>query len=197
MIRIAILASGSGSNAEAIIKHFESIDDIEVALVMSNRSKAFVLQRAANHNIPARAFSRSEFESSEAFLAVLSRHEIDYIVLAGFLLLVPSFLIAAFPDRIINIHPALLPQYGGKGMYGMHVHQAVFDNKEAESGMTIHLVNEKYDEGKILFQDKVRLLPGDTPDVIAGRVLELEHRHYPVQIEKYIRNHSLGSSKLS
>ncbi|MBT8234548.1 MAG: phosphoribosylglycinamide formyltransferase [Saprospiraceae bacterium] len=185
---IAIFASGSGSNAEKIIAHFDKHDNIQVSLIISNNKDAFVLQRGKNHNIQTQVFSKKEFHSQDKILACLKSHEIDFIILAGFLLLIPQKMTIEFKDRIINIHPALLPKYGGKGMYGHHVHQAVFDNFEKKSGMTIHLVNEKYDEGKILFQDKVELLSTDTPDIIGKKVLALEHKHFAPVVEKYITN---------
>jgi len=190
VLKIAIFASGSGSNAEAIIQHFKSHTLIEVALIVSNKENAFVLERAKKHNISSIYISNVEFKSGNSVLEKLQNHNIDFIVLAGFLLLIPSVLTKHYTNKILNIHPALLPLYGGKGMYGHHVHQAVFDNFEKESGMTIHLVNEKYDEGKILHQSKVSLGSTDTPDVIATKVLALEHAFYPKIIEKYITNFS-------
>ena len=190
MIKIAILASGGGSNAEAIIQHFKNHTSIEVALILSNKENAFVLERAKKHNIRNIFVPNADFKSGELVLEEFQNHNIDYIVLAGFLLLIPSILTQQYPNKILNIHPALLPKYGGKGMYGHYVHQAVFDNFEKETGMTIHLVNEKYDEGKILHQSKVSLESIDTPDVIATKVLALEHAFYPKIIEKYITNFS-------
>ena len=184
--RVAIFASGGGSNAEAIINHFRDSDSVEISLIVSNNAKAFVLERANKHNIPAHLINKKNFINSYDLLDVLQEHKIDFIVLAGFLLLIPNYLIQAYPDRIVNIHPALLPKYGGKGMYGHHVHQAVFDNFEKESGITIHLVNEKYDEGEILFQQQIPLQLTDTPDIIASKVLELEHTHFPQVIERTI-----------
>lgn len=190
--RIAIFASGGGSNAEQIIRHFKENEEIEVSLILSNRKSAFVLERAKNHNIPGITFSKSELNQTTKILEILNTYKIDFIVLAGFLLLLPRDLIKAYPDRIVNIHPALLPAYGGKGMYGKHVHQAVFDNYEKESGITIHLVNENYDEGKQLFQKSVALDSTDTPSEIAKKVLALEHQYFPMvierEIEKYLGN---------
>lgn len=185
-VRLAILASGGGSNAEKIIEYFNESPDIEVALIVSNRKKAYVLERAFNHNIPFESFSKSDFEESDSIIECFEKHRIDYIILAGFLLLVPPKLIQKFPKRIINIHPALLPKYGGKGMYGQHVHQAVFDNEESETGMSIHFVNEHFDEGKIIAQFKTSLQPNDTPEIIAKKVLSLEHRYYAPVIEKVV-----------
>ena len=186
MIRLAIFASGGGSNAEAIIQYFKDHDSISVDLIVSNRETAYVLQRAEDHAIPSALITKRQFSDKNHVLDILKDNSIDYIILAGFLLLIPKYLIETFPDRILNIHPALLPKYGGKGMYGHHVHKAVHDNKEKESGMTIHLVDEHYDEGKILFQATTALEASDGPDMIAAKVLKLEHRHYPEQIEKLI-----------
>ena len=183
---IAIFASGSGSNAESIINYFSKKTDIDVTLIVSNKSDAYVLTRAKNHNLDTLILDKAHFNSDKKMLDNLSKYNIDFIVLAGFLWLVPAYLVKAFPHRIINIHPALLPDYGGKGMYGKRVHQAVFDNNERTSGMTIHYVDEHYDEGHIIFQEKVELQASDTPDIIAQKVLELEHRHYARIIESII-----------
>ncbi len=183
---IAIFASGSGSNAESIINYFSKKTDIDVSLIVSNKSDAYVLTRAKNHNLDTLILDKAHFNSDKKMLDNLSKYNIDFIVLAGFLWLVPAYLVKAFPHRIINIHPALLPDYGGKGMYGKRVHQAVFDNNERTSGMTIHYVDEHYDEGHIIFQEKVELQASDTPDIIAQKVLELEHRHYARIIESII-----------
>ena len=188
MKKIAIFASGGGSNAESIINYFKGHSSVEVALIVSNKEKAFVLERAKIHNIPSIYICNNDFKSGVIVLEKLGDHNINFIILAGFLLLIPKILTQNFPNRILNIHPALLPSYGGKGMYGQHVHQAVFNNFEKESGLTIHLVNEKYDEGEILFQAKVDLEVTDTPDIIAKKVLTLEHMHYPEVINDYILN---------
>ncbi len=190
MQKIAIFASGGGSNAEAIFKYFESHKEIKVQLVLSNRKDAYVLERAENYSINNLSITKDQFYNSSIVQEALTDNAIDYIILAGFLLLIPNYLVQLYPDKVLNIHPALLPKYGGKGMYGHHVHQAVFDNFEKESGMTIHLVNDKYDDGKVLFQAKTTLAPTDTPSRIAEKVLKLEHMHYPEQIEKYIRSQS-------
>lgn len=183
---MAIFASGGGSNAEQIIRFFKDHDSISVDLIVSNKRDAKVLRRAENHSIPSLIIRKKQLSDSTDLLVSLEVFGITHIVLAGFLLLIPHQLIKAFPDRILNIHPALLPKYGGKGMYGMHVHKAVFDNSDSYSGMTIHLVNEEYDEGRILFQKKVMLKAADTPDDIARRVLSAEHRHYSEVIESYV-----------
>lgn len=186
MINLAIFASGGGSNAESIIQYFKEIEDVNVSLILSNKKDAYVHERALSHNIPSFTFPYKSFKAGDDILKVLNEFKVDYIILAGFLLLISKPLTDKYSNRILNIHPALLPAYGGKGMYGHHVHQAVFDNYEKQSGMTIHLVNEKYDEGEILFQQSVDLLPTDTPDLIGKKVLALEHQYYPEVIHQYI-----------
>ena len=184
--RIAILASGSGSNAEEIIRYFKNHEHISVALVLSNNPDAFVLERAANHHLPTRVFNRLEYRESTVVLDWMLEKRITHIVLAGFLWLIPDYLVKAYPDRIINIHPALLPLHGGKGMYGMKVHEAVKDSGAVETGITIHIVNEKYDEGKIIFQASCSLKPDSTTEMIAEQVHALEYEHYPKVIENWI-----------
>jgi len=181
--RLAIFASGGGSNAEEIIKHFSHSDKGDVALIVSNKSKAFVLERAKNHEINSIVIPRNFETDKDVLENALETSKIDFIILAGFLLKIPAWLIEKFPNRIVNIHPALLPKYGGKGMYGKHVHQAVFDNNEIESGITIHFVNGQYDEGQIIFQESVQLHSLDTPIKIAEKVLTLEHQHFAKTIE--------------
>lgn len=189
MKRIAIFASGNGSNAENIINHFRSKQTAEVVLILTNNKKAFVKVRAERLRIPCITFTSAELKETDAILNRLNEFRIDYIVLAGFLLLIPASIIQTYPKKIINIHPALLPKYGGKGMYGDFVHQAVYHAQEKISGITIHYVNEYYDEGTIIFQTSCSLLPADTPEIIAQKVHELEYKHYPAEIEKII-NHS-------
>ncbi len=184
--RIAIFASGSGSNAEKIIRHFTGHPTIEVAIVLSNKPDAYVLERAKKFSIPSQVFNREEFRDP-SFTDVLHKHRITHIVLAGFLWLIPDYLVKNYPDRIINIHPALLPKYGGKGMYGAKVHEAVKLAGETETGITIHLVNEHYDEGAILFQASCPIGPAYSPDEIANCVHALEYKHYPDVIEKWIK----------
>ncbi len=183
MIKIAIFASGSGTNAENIIKHFQNHSKISVAAVLSNRKNAKVLERAKNLNIPHRYFSKSAFLETENVVDYLKENA-DFIVLAGFLLKVPENILKAFPNKIINIHPALLPKFGGKGMYGMHVHNAVKAQNETETGITIHYVNENYDEGAIIFQASTAVLTSDTPDAIAANIHQLEQKHFPKVIEE-------------
>ncbi|HSZ24917.1 MAG TPA: phosphoribosylglycinamide formyltransferase [Cytophagaceae bacterium] len=184
--KVAVFCSGSGSNAEKIIEYFQLHKEIQVAVLMANRPDAFALERAKKNNIPTWVFNRNDFYHSDKVLEELKRREIDWIVLAGFLWLIPENLVQHFPNRIINIHPALLPKFGGKGMYGMHVHEAVVANKEKESGITIHYVNSQYDEGNIIFQASCVVNPTDSPEEVAKKVQVLEHRHFPQVIEKII-----------
>jgi phosphoribosylglycinamide formyltransferase 1 len=179
MKNIAIFASGSGSNAENIIKYFENNAEINVCLILTNNPTAGVLERSHRLSVPAIVFNKAIFKDEKYILETLSNHQIGNIILAGFLWLVPAYLIQAFPDKIINVHPALLPKYGGKGMWGHYVHEAVVANKEAETGITIHLVNEKYDEGRILFQAKCEVIPSDTPEDVANKIHVLEFEHFP------------------
>lgn len=183
MLNIAIFASGGGSNAEAIIEYLKNHSDLSVRLIVSNRKNAGVLDRAVNHGIETLVIDRKDFYENKNVTSKLATSQIDIVVLAGFLWLIPKYLIECFPNKVINIHPALLPKYGGKGMYGHHVHQAVFDNKEKESGVTIHYVNEHYDEGNMILQARCPLLPTDQPKDIARKVLSLEHQVYPVAVE--------------
>jgi len=187
MIRIAIFASGSGTNAQRISEYFaEKQGSITVALILSNNSSAYVLERARNLGVPGIVFTRTEFYETSRIPDILKENSIDYIVLAGFLWLIPDPILTAYPGRILNIHPALLPSYGGKGMYGMKVHEAVIASRDKESGITIHLVNQKYDEGKILFQAKCVIEESDTPESLAGKIHELEYKYFPEVIEGYI-----------
>lgn len=181
--RIAIFASGSGTNAEAIIKHFKGHPIIKVELVLTNNPNAFVLERAKKFAIPTKVFSRGEFDN---VVTDLREYRITHIVLAGFLWLIPASLIKSYPNKIINIHPALLPKFGGKGMYGMKIHELVRTLNETETGITIHLINDKYDEGPILYQGRCDVSSTDSPQEIAYKVHQLEYAHYPLIIEKWI-----------
>ncbi|RLK03311.1 formyltetrahydrofolate-dependent phosphoribosylglycinamide formyltransferase [Tenacibaculum discolor] len=185
MKRIVIFASGSGSNAENIIKYFNSTKTAIVTHVLSNNQHAKVFDRCEKLNIDASLFDRESFSKNDTVLNFLLA-EADIIVLAGFLWRIPSKIVDAFPNKIINIHPALLPKYGGKGMYGMNVHNAVKENNETETGITIHYVNENYDEGAIIFQAKTPISSEDTPETIAQKVHELEYEHFPKIIEEVI-----------
>ena len=183
---IAILASGAGSNAQKILEHFSDRMDITVRLIVSNKQEAGVLNIAKAASIDTFVVTRDSFYSSTDLLVELDKRNIDFIVLAGFLWLIPPYLIQHYPDRIINIHPALLPKYGGKGMYGHFVHEAVHLAKENYSGITIHYVNEKYDEGSIVFQEGCEILPSDQPEDIAKKVQILEHLYYPTVIDQLV-----------
>ncbi len=185
--RIAIFASGSGSNAQKIMEHFKDHEAAEVSLVLSNNPQAYVLQRAENFEIPSHVVDRFEFTRTGNVVSLLKKMEIDLIVLAGFLWLVPQNLLDAFPNKIINIHPALLPRYGGKGMYGNYVHEAVYANKEKESGITIHFVNERFDEGEIIHQARFKIEDGDDVEMIRFKGQQLEHHHYPKVIEALVK----------
>jgi len=180
---IAIFASGRGSNAQAIIDYFKDNVTIKVALIVTNNKNAGVIQIAKDNRIPFDIISPAELKEEETILDLLDVYQIDLIVLAGFLLLIPAYLVKAYPNKIINIHPALLPKYGGKGMYGMKVHEAVTANKETETGITIHYVNEKYDEGEYIAQFRCQVEPSDSAESIASKVHHLEHEHYPKLIE--------------
>ncbi len=191
MKNIAIFASGSGTNAETIIKYFDNNKNISVSRIFCNKENAYVLTRAKNLTIPTLVFNKKIFYDSDIILNQLKNDKTDLIVLAGFLWLVPDNILKKYKNRIINIHPALLPKYGGKGMYGSKVHEAVVNAKEKESGITIHLVNEVYDDGKIIFQGKCIVEQSDTPDSLAAKIHKLEHKHYPQVIEQILTEESL------
>ncbi len=185
--KLAIFASGAGSNAQKIIDHFKNNPVINISLIVCNKPDAGVIRLAANENIPVLLIEKEKFFRGDAYIPELKQAGIDFIVLAGFLWKVPDALIAAYPDKIINIHPALLPKYGGKGMYGMNVHQAVINNKETESGITIHYVNQYYDEGKIIFQASCPVAETDTPESLASKIHQLEYQHFPIVIENLLK----------
>ena len=186
MKRIVIFASGSGSNAENIIKYFQKTNLAEVTLVLSNKNDAKVLDRAEKLSVFSKSFTKSEFIDSAKITTILKKESPDLIVLAGFLLKFPEFILKEFPNKVINIHPALLPKYGGKGMYGMLVHESVVKNKESESGITIHYVNENYDEGAIIFQKSFQLSENDTSESVAHKIHELEYEFLPKVIEEIL-----------
>ena len=179
MKRIVIFASGSGTNAENLIGFFQNNDNVEVIQVLSNNPHAKVLDRAKILNVSALSFNRIAFSKSNHILEILKNHKPDLIILAGFLWKFPKFILNEFPNKVINIHPALLPKFGGKGMYGMHVHNAVIENKESKSGITIHYVNEQYDEGAVIFQAKFDVLSTDSAENVAEKVHLLEMKHFP------------------
>jgi formyltetrahydrofolate-dependent phosphoribosylglycinamide formyltransferase len=184
--RLAIFASGAGSNAQKIIEQFKTNEKVLVSLIVSNKTGAGVLKIAERENIPSLILDKEKFFRGNAYVDELREQGIDFIILAGFLWKIPSALIKVFPNKIINIHPALLPKYGGKGMYGHHVHEAVIGNKEKESGITIHYVDELYDHGSIIFQAKCAVEENDTAESLAAKIHLLEHANYPVVIERLI-----------
>lgn len=186
MNKIAIFASGSGTNAENIINHFKQKDFAKVVLVLSENKDAFVLERAHKLNVPAVNFSIEDLKSGK-ILDLLIKYSVDFIVLAGFLKLFPASIIDKYPQKIVNIHPALLPKFGGKGMYGLRVHKAVIESGDKESGITIHYVNNNYDEGNIIFQAKCPVFIDDTPDILAQRIHKLEYEYFPKMIESLLK----------
>lgn len=188
--RLAIFASGSGSNAEKIAEHFANHSEIEVSLILSNNPQAGVIARARRLHIPVILFDRKTFYETHKVVEILQNEHIDLVVLAGFMMLIPETMVHAFPNKIVNIHPALLPKYGGKGMYGHFVHEAVVSAQEPESGISIHYVNERYDEGDIIFQATCPVTPTDTPEDVAAKVQILEHKHYPEVVEKLLQTHN-------
>ncbi|PTX60593.1 formyltetrahydrofolate-dependent phosphoribosylglycinamide formyltransferase [Kordia periserrulae] len=188
MKRIAIFASGSGTNAENIIRYFQERNTASVVQILTNNQHAKVLDRAKNHKISGLSFNRTALYHSNDVLNLLKSAHVDLIVLAGFLWKFPAHILAAFPNKVVNIHPALLPKYGGKGMYGAHVHNAVIENNEKESGITIHYVNEHYDEGAIIFQAKTAITSEDTPETLAQKIHQLEYKHFPEVIENILTN---------
>lgn len=188
MNKIAIFASGNGSNAENIFNYFRTNKRIEVSLVLTNKANAFVLERAKKLGVKSLCFTKQDFEKTDKIVQFLTENDINLVVLAGFLLKIPQNLIKAFPNKIINIHPALLPKYGGKGMYGNKVFQSVIEAKEQESGITIHYVNEHYDEGKIIFQAKCKIENNDNFKDLAKKTHALEYAYFPKIIEHVIKN---------
>lgn len=184
--KIVVFASGSGSNAEQIIQHFANQPNIRVVKIYVNNPDAFVIERAKRHQIESKVFDRSYFLSHQGLILDLAQENPDLIVLAGFLWKIPETIVKAYPNKIVNIHPALLPKFGGKGMFGMHVHRAVIATGESESGITIHYVNENYDEGAIIMQAKVSVASSETPESLAQKIHKLEHQHFPATIEKIL-----------
>lgn len=193
--RIAIFASGTGTNADKIMTHFSDLPGSDVVLILSNRPDAGVLQYAEKHGVATLVFDRPTFYQSESVLEALQAAQVDWVVLAGFLWLVPEYLIHAYPKRIINIHPALLPDFGGKGMFGSHVHEAVAKAGIEQTGITIHYVNAKYDDGAIIFQATCVIEKGDQPNDIAAKVHKLEHRYFPKVLENLIRQSEYDPKK--
>jgi phosphoribosylglycinamide formyltransferase-1 len=186
MAHLALFASGNGSNVQRIADYFRGHPDVSIDLVLSNNPQAYVLERSQKLNIPSLVFSRKDFYETNYILDILLARNITHIILAGFLWLIPENILKTFQGKIINIHPALLPGYGGKGMYGTRVHQAVINSGATSSGITIHYVNETYDEGQIIFQSRCPVVPEDTPETLAGKIHQLEYRYYPEIIEQIV-----------
>lgn len=191
MVNIAIFVSGSGSNCENIIRYFQTNGQVNIALVVSNRADAYALTRAKNLNVPSVVLPKADFNNEEKVLKLMADHRIDFIVLAGFLLMIPDWLIAAYQRRMINLHPALLPKFGGIGMYGHHVHEAVCKANETETGMTVHWVSNVCDGGEIIAQFRTPITPDDTPDDIADKEHILEMEHFPQVIETVLKQEGL------
>lgn len=188
-VKIAILGSGNGTNAQQITEYFQkSGGPVVVDCILYNRRDAYIAQRAAHLGVESLYVPSSEFRQGDTVKRYLAQRGVDYVVLAGFLLLVPTSILDAYPNRIVNIHPALLPKYGGKGMYGHHVHEAVVANHETETGITIHVVDSHYDHGTTLFQARCRVEPNDTPDDVAAKIHLLEKEHFPRVIDEWIRS---------
>ncbi len=183
---IAIFASGAGTNAQKIIDHFKGSSLARVSLIVSNKAEAGIFKIAEREQIPAVLIDKEQFFRGDTYVKLLQENNIDLVVLAGFLWKVPVNIVQAFPGRIINIHPALLPKYGGKGMYGHFVHEAVLAAGDAESGITIHYVNEQYDDGGVILQERCAVSPGDTPETLAKKVQALEHRWFPLIVERLL-----------
>lgn len=188
MKNISIFASGSGTNAQNIIEYFKEDLSIRISRIYSNKENAFVLTRAKNFSIPTFTFDRNDFYNTDKILNQLQNDQTDLIVLAGFLWLIPTNILKSYPNRIVNIHPALLPNYGGKGMYGSFVHEAVINAHDKESGISIHYVNEKYDEGELIFQAKCKVEKNDTPDSLAAKIHALEYKYFPQVIKEVLSN---------
>jgi phosphoribosylglycinamide formyltransferase 1 len=186
MVKIAVFASGNGTNAQRIIEYFRENPKVRVDIVLTNNPHACVLERARNLEIPSVVFTREELEKTGKVLGILKERKIGFIVLAGFLWLVPNSILADFPGRVVNIHPALLPKYGGRGMYGMRVHEAVIKSGDPVTGISIHFVNSVYDEGEIIFRAECPVEPSDTPETLARKVHQLEYDYYPIVIEALV-----------
>lgn len=183
---LAIFASGSGTNAEAILSYLRERNTAEVSLIVTNKAEAGVNEVAKKFNVPVLVMNKEQMNDAEFLLGELKKYSVDWIILAGFLLMIPAFLVKAFENKMVNIHPALLPKFGGKGMYGKRVHQAVLDAKEQQSGISIHYVTEEYDEGKIIFQTETNVERDETIESLEKKIHQLEHQHYPIIIEKLI-----------
>ena len=189
--KLAIFASGSGSNAENICNYFANHSDVKVVLICTNNLDAFIVKRAKKLNIPVTFITKTELDNFDALHKTLQNTKVDFIILAGFLLKLPSIMVKKYPNRILNIHPSLLPKYGGKGMYGNNVHKAVLANKETESGISIHFVNQNYDEGKLILQVKCSVSSNETLETLAAKIHQLEREYFPFAVEKVLKNKQL------
>jgi len=189
--KLAIFASGSGSNAENICSYFENYTDIEVVFICTNKRDSFIVKRAEKLNVPVIFITKTELNSFDNLHKKLKNDEVDVIILAGFLLKLPAIMVEKYPNRILNIHPSLLPKYGGRGMYGDNVHKAVLENKETESGISIHFVNQNYDEGKLILQEKCSISENETLETLAAKIHQLEQKYFPIAIERTLKNQQL------
>jgi phosphoribosylglycinamide formyltransferase-1 len=189
--KLAIFASGSGSNAQNICNYFTNHPDVEVVLICTNKLNSFVVKRAKKLNIPVTFITKTELNNFDNLHKKLQKNKVNFIILAGFLLKLPTVMVKKYPNRILNIHPSLLPKYGGKGMYGNNVHKAVLENKETESGISIHFVNQNYDEGKLLLQEKCSVSTNETLETLTAKIHQLEQNYFPLTIEKALKNQNL------
>ena len=189
--KLAIFASGSGSNAQNVCRYFKNHPDVEVVLICTNKPDAFIVKRAKKLNIPVTFITKTELNNFDSLHKTLQNTKVDFIILAGFLLKLPTIMVKKYQNRILNIHPSLLPKYGGKGMYGNNVYKAVLENKEIESGISIHFVNKNYDEGKLILQEKCFVSENETLDTLAAKIHQLEQKHFPFTIEKVLKNQKL------
>ena len=189
--KLAIFASGSGSNAENICKYFEKHSSISVVLICTNKPNAFIVKRAKKLNIPVNFITKTELNNFYSLHKTLQNNKVDYIILAGFLLKIPAIMVKKYQNRILNIHPSLLPKYGGKGMYGDNVHKAVLKNKEVESGISIHFVNQKYDKGELILQERCSISTNENLETLTAKIHQLEQKHFPLTIEKVLKNQNL------
>ena len=189
--KLAIFASGAGSNTENICNYFAKHSDIEVVFVCTNKPGAFIVKRAEKLNIPVVFITKAELNNFDDLHKKLKNAKVDIIILAGFLLKLPAIMVKKYPNRILNIHPSLLPKYGGRGMYGDNVHKAVLENEETESGISIHFVNQNYDEGKIILQEKCSVSANETLETLTAKIHQLEQKYFPLTIEKVLKNQKL------
>jgi phosphoribosylglycinamide formyltransferase-1 len=189
--KLAIFASGSGSNAQNICRYFENHPDVKVVLICTNKLDAFIVKRAEKLNIPVAFITKTELNNFDGLRKTLQDTKVDFIILAGFLLKLPAIMVEEYQNRILNIHPSLLPKYGGKGMYGSNVHEAILENKELESGISIHFVNQNYDDGELVLQEKCSISENETLETLTAKIHQLEQKYFPLTIEKVLKNQNL------